>query len=195
MLKKMNLTTDSVFEVAHYIYTADPGIFDFIFGNTLRALTAISKLVRLDDNAFSHKHIYLYFDKGILLGCISMFHTTDIDSQREWHDLSSVLNSFGKIRVIGAYMILHRIVDIKYLDGIYIQTVAINATHRGDGHGSRMVQLALDTIRSRSNDAVYLDASLEKPHVKHFYEKLGFQGIGTRMALLGPDGVTRMKFQ
>ena len=193
MLKKMNLETDSVFEVAHYIYTADPSIFNFIFGNEMGALKAISKLVRLDNNAFSHHHIYLYYDEGKLLGCVSMFHTTRIDGYLEWRDLSSVLNLWGKVRLIFAYMMLHRIIDIKYLDAIYIQTVAINATHRGSGHGSRMVQSALETIRTSSNDPIYLDASLENPHVKRFYEHLGFTEIGTHTALLGGEGVTRMQ--
>lgn len=73
-----------------------------------------------------------------------------------------------------------------------IELVRIYAlgAYTGHGIGSALMQAALDEARGRGHDVIWLGVWQENPRAVAFYERWGFQKVGTHVFQLGSDPQT-----
>ncbi|MFC9918009.1 ribosomal protein S18-alanine N-acetyltransferase [Agromyces binzhouensis] len=70
-----------------------------------------------------------------------------------------------------------------------IQTIAVDASHRGAGLGRALMQALIDEARRRGAAELYLEVRADNSTARQLYASLGFIEIGLRRAYYQPDGV------
>lgn len=70
-----------------------------------------------------------------------------------------------------------------------IQTVAVDAGHRGVGIGALLVRRMLDEARAHRVDDVLLEVRADNPDAQRLYERHGFTSITVRPRYYQPDDV------
>ena len=70
-----------------------------------------------------------------------------------------------------------------------IQTIAVDAAHRGRGIGALLVGRMLDEARARRVDDVMLEVRADNPGAQRLYERHGFAAIAVRPRYYQPDDV------
>lgn len=70
-----------------------------------------------------------------------------------------------------------------------IQTIAVDAAHRGVGLGARLLQRLLDEAAARGVGEVLLEVRADNPVAQRLYERHGFASIAVRPRYYQPDDV------
>ncbi|WP_438854131.1 ribosomal protein S18-alanine N-acetyltransferase [Agromyces sp. M3QZ16-3] len=70
-----------------------------------------------------------------------------------------------------------------------IQTIAVDAAHRGAGLGRALMHALIDEARRRDAAEVFLEVRADNPTARALYDSLGFVEIGVRRGYYQPDGV------
>ena len=70
-----------------------------------------------------------------------------------------------------------------------VQTIAVNAAHRGRGIGALLVRRMLDEARAHRVDDVLLEVRADNPDAQRLYERHGFAPIAVRPRYYQPDDV------
>jgi ribosomal protein S18 acetylase RimI-like enzyme len=79
-----------------------------------------------------------------------------------------------------AFLILNNISPTKPLsDEVYIAVLVVDASMRGKGIGSLLMQSAFDIAQKNQCTAVVLDVANTNPDARRLYERLGFKLVRT----------------
>lgn len=70
-----------------------------------------------------------------------------------------------------------------------IQTIALDATHRGTGRGRALLRALLDEAAGRGAREVFLEVRADNPAAEGLYRSEGFEEIGRRPRYYQPDDV------
>ncbi|MCK2035936.1 ribosomal protein S18-alanine N-acetyltransferase [Microbacterium sp. SSW1-49] len=70
-----------------------------------------------------------------------------------------------------------------------IQTIALDAEHRGSGRGRALLRALLDAAAERGAREVFLEVRADNPTAEGLYLSEGFQEIGRRPHYYQPDDV------
>jgi ribosomal-protein-alanine N-acetyltransferase len=70
-----------------------------------------------------------------------------------------------------------------------IQTIAVDAAHRGAGLGRALMHALIAEARRRGAAELFLEVRADNPVAQGLYESLGFTAIGVRRGYYQPDGV------
>lgn len=70
-----------------------------------------------------------------------------------------------------------------------VQTIAVDAAHRGRGIGALLLTRLLDEARARRVDDVLLEVRADNPGAQRLYERHGFAAIAVRPRYYQPDDV------
>jgi ribosomal protein S18 acetylase RimI-like enzyme len=70
-----------------------------------------------------------------------------------------------------------------------IQTIALDADHRGAGRGRALLRALLDEAAERGAREVFLEVRADNPTAEGLYLSEGFQEIGRRAHYYQPDDV------
>lgn len=81
---------------------------------------------------------------------------------------------------------------LRALDGAAdadIQTIAVDAEHRGTGRGRALLRALLDAAEKRGAREVFLEVRADNPGAESLYRSEGFEEIGRRPRYYQPDDV------
>ena len=70
-----------------------------------------------------------------------------------------------------------------------VQTIAVDAAHRGAGIGRTLMHALIAEARRRGAAELFLEVRADNPVARSLYESLGFAAIGVRRGYYQPDGV------
>ncbi len=70
-----------------------------------------------------------------------------------------------------------------------IQTIALDAAHRGSGRGRALLRALLDAAEERGAREVFLEVRADNPSAEGLYRSEGFEEIGRRPRYYQPDDV------
>ncbi|MDX2025665.1 ribosomal protein S18-alanine N-acetyltransferase [Microcella sp.] len=70
-----------------------------------------------------------------------------------------------------------------------VQTIAVDAAHRGRGIGARLLDVLLTEAAARGADDVLLEVRADNPTAQRLYERHGFAAIAVRPRYYQPDDV------
>ena len=70
-----------------------------------------------------------------------------------------------------------------------IQTIALDAAHRGTGRGRALLRALLDDAAARGAREVFLEVRADNPGAEGLYRSEGFEEIGRRPRYYQPDDV------
>ncbi|WP_091230829.1 ribosomal protein S18-alanine N-acetyltransferase [Microbacterium sp. 3J1] len=70
-----------------------------------------------------------------------------------------------------------------------IQTIALDAVHRGSGRGRALLRALLDAAEERGAQEVFLEVRADNPSAEGLYLSEGFEEIGRRPRYYQPDDV------
>lgn len=173
MIRRVELT-DDLNRVAHLIYQTDGFIFPFLFGKPKKAENTLFKLVGMENNSFSYKNIYAYFDEDMINGIL--IETNPNQNQHEEKDFTSALNPFQLISLGFKQIVLFPILRHHH-QGRYIQNVAVDAPYRGQGIGRKLLEDAIERAKRDQIKTLELDVAVENKRAKKLYDNLGFNVV------------------
>lgn len=171
----MRLATD-LDVVANLIYDTDEYLFPFIFGPRSHGLPVLKRLIALENNSFSHRHIECIADGNELQAILIAYDHRTIDATAEDADYQSALPFFDRLLLVPKFWILQPILDKEDVTGVYIQNLCVAAAHRGKGLGSQLIR---HYIEMQPVD-VWLDVELSNAAALRFYARLGFQVVSRK---------------
>jgi len=70
-----------------------------------------------------------------------------------------------------------------------VQTIALDPSVRGAGHGRRMMLALLESAERRGANEIFLEVRADNPVARGLYESLGFEQIGVRPRYYQPGDV------
>lgn len=71
--------------------------------------------------------------------------------------------------------------------GLEVEQIYVHATHHGRGHGSRLIEHAIDTARAEGYPFIWLGVWENNRRAIAVYERLGFVPIGDHTFLFGSE--------
>lgn len=70
-----------------------------------------------------------------------------------------------------------------------VQTIAVAPSHRGGGHGRRLIEALIARAREQGVRELFLEVRADNPVARSLYESLSFAEIGVRPRYYQPDDV------
>lgn len=93
-------------------------------------------------------------------------------------DRSHCIRELGLLRGLLAFLILNNISPAKPLsDEVYIAVLVVDASMRGKGIGSLLMQAAFEIAQQDQCTAVVLDVANTNPDARRLYKRLGFKVV------------------
>ena len=93
---------------------------------------------------------------------------------------SHCIRELGLIRGLLAFLLLNNISLVKPLSNeVYIAVLVVDASMRGKGIGSLLMQAAFEIAQQNQCTAVVLDVANTNPDARRLYERLGFKLVRT----------------
>lgn len=172
MIRKLKKTDD--FEsVAAIVYQTDDFIFPYLFGKNEKAIKRIAKLVALEKNPFSYLRSYIdVTEQNVIRGILT-------EEQANNHNKANqdYMNAFSIPFLIGLFFkqaLFFPIFQHKFTTGTYIQTLTVDAKHRGKGIGSALLKNAIKRAQVNNNGPLFLDVAIKNKVALTLYQKHGF---------------------
>lgn len=169
-IRRMDLATD-LDAVAGLVYDTDAYLFPFLFGPRSHALPQLRKLIALEANSFSHRHIWCAGEPGAVQGILIGYDHRQFDKAAEEADYQRALALIDRWLLGPRLWVLRPFLDKSDVLGRYIQNVCVQPSFRGRGVGSGLIRHFLELGR----DDVWLDVELGNAEAIQLYQRLGFK--------------------
>lgn len=180
--------------IASIIYQADDFVFPFLFGNDKKGVNNIAKLVNLDSNSFSHKYIQTHTKNDEVLGIVNFYPPKEINKTLENKDFQQAFPHFQGILLGIKSLLFLRILNTSEIDGMYIQTLAVDKSSRGKGIGTKLLNNAIESAKENGYESIWLDVEIKNKRAKKLYKKFGFKEVSKKRIFPFVNlGVYRMK--
>lgn len=184
---------DESLQLARLVYETDK-IIPYLFGSSQKALLKIKALIERDDNVFSYKNILVYQGENcVIKGVLLLYAPQQRNKKRENVAYSQVFSLFELFKLWFKSIFLKAIEDKSEVDGLYIQNISVEASARGEGIGTKLINHAEELATQEGFTSLWLDVAFDNPKAKKLYEKQGFSEVSRHPILFSKSGFIRMK--
>jgi ribosomal protein S18 acetylase RimI-like enzyme len=143
---------------------------EWLFGSKQKAITVL-------EHSFDSELGVIAQLQGQLVGFVGLKYENRPFLKFE---RSHCIRELGLLRGLLAFLILNNISPTKPLsDEVYIAVLVVDASMRGKGIGSLLMQAAFDIAQKNQCTAVVLDVANTNPDARRLYERLGFKLVRT----------------
>lgn len=165
--------------VAELIYASAPEMFGLLFGRA--AVRSIQNGVVRSQNRFSHRYVQIAEAEGQIVGVATLIPATELHNSA---DDDSIFDFWTRLRRQIAYrLILDRVLEQNYPAGsFYIANLAVQASHRGQGIGTQLLQHCI--AQTAGADQLFISVDIHNPRAQKLYESLGFRVVQTKTITL-----------
>lgn len=184
---------DERLQLARLVYETD-NIISYLFGSPKVALLKIKALIERDDNVFSHKNILVYEDESQTIKGILLFYAPQQKNKnRENVAYSQVFSPLELLKLWFKSIFLKSIENKSEVDGLYIQNISVEASARGEGIGTKLINHTEEWASKQGFNSLWLDVAFDNPKAKRLYEKQGFFEVSKHHILFSKSGFFRMR--
>lgn len=158
--------------VARLIYQADPALMRFVFGEEDAAVPVIARLVAMEHNDYSGRHITCALDGGRIVGVIAGLTGAEREESKagSGKDWGKALGLRGMLRAVRYGPKLESVATTEIGDEeYYISALTVDERYRGKGVGSELIAGVL-----REHEVVVTDVNVDKDAAIRFYQRHGF---------------------
>jgi ribosomal protein S18 acetylase RimI-like enzyme len=156
---------------ARYLDEAFEGLFRLMLGR--RAADIVARAYTRPSHDFSYQHaIFAERDKaivGMATGYTAELHRRSLDQPLKQAAGSRVLQMIG-VRILCARL---RLLGTHADGDFYLQAIAVDGEHRGEGIGSALMDSMEEQARASGSTRLFLDASARNEGARRFYEGRG----------------------
>lgn len=192
MIRFVTLRDDTQI-LARLVYETD-NIITYLFGKSELALLKIKALIERDDNVFSYKNILVYEGEGQTIKGILLFYAPKQKNKKRENDAySQVFSSIELIKLWFKSIFLKSIENKSEIDGLYIQNISVEASDRGEGIGTKLINHTEEWASKQGFNSLWLDVAFDNPKAKKLYEKQGFSEVSKHHILFSNSGFFRMR--
>lgn len=177
MIRKMQ-KSDDVLKTAELIYETDDFIFPFLFGKKEKAIWKLSKLVSLENNAFSYNRILVDQEKDAIRGIL--IENSQKHNRLETRDFLKTFRFWSLVRLFLGQALLFPILSSQFRGGRYIQNLSVDPRFRGQGIGTALMKAEIARAEAEKATHLFLDVSKKNEGAFKLYKKLGFQIVKKR---------------
>lgn len=170
---RYDLKTDDLDRMAWLFYVTDPDIMGMFFGSEKQAVPLLKKLILLDYNHFSHKHILCARRNGEIVGILSGFDgkmnkVVERECGQEYFSSLGFLGALraGLVALFMQWLFKKTVSD----DEFYVNNLCVAPGSRSLGIGAAL----LDEI-FKKYDKVSLGVNVNNNRGLMFYERNGFK--------------------
>jgi ribosomal protein S18 acetylase RimI-like enzyme len=143
---------------------------EWLFGSKQKAITVL-------EHSFDSELGVAAQMQGQLVGFVGLKYENRPFLQFE---RSHCIRELGLLRGLLAWVLLNNISPAKPLsDEMYIAVLVVDASMRGKGIGSLLMQAAFEIAQQNQCTAVVLDVANTNPDARRLYERLGFKLVRT----------------
>lgn len=160
-------------KVANIIYSADPELNYYVFGDRKEAVPTIKKLLEMGDNLFSIPYLECAVYDDELVGIL-------ISSTVQ--DKVKIDRASGKafIKALGFWKFIRKFPNIIRMtkmvnsnldqDAYFLHFIAVDSPYQNQGWGSKMMEHLL-----KDHEKIYVDVNIHNLPAQKFYQKMGFK--------------------
>lgn len=178
--------------IANLVYETD-SIIPFVFGKKDKALPKIKTLIEREDNTFSYKNILVFESENqTIKGIILVYSPKHKNKEKENEVYSQVFSVLELIILWLKSLLLKSIENKSEIDGLYIQNISVDATARGEGIGTQLMNHVEKWAMQQGYTSLWLDVAFDNPNAKKLYERQGFFEVSKHKILFSNNGFFRM---
>lgn len=182
---------DDRMRLANLVYETD-NIIPFIFGKKDKALPQIKTLIEREDNSFSYRNILVFEDENkTIKGTLVAYLPQQKNRKKEQEDYSQVFSVLELIILWLKSLLLKSIENKSEIDGLYIQNISVDATARGEGIGTQLMNYIEKWAVQQGCTSLWLDVAFDNynaknsmkdkafpkyQNIKSFSQRMGFSG-------------------
>lgn len=168
---------DSVSEIAHLIYSADPFLYRDIFGNESDAAMVLSVLLKEEGNVFSMQNYYVVEEEGKIVGLAALYKNNP-----QWNE-QKIKNAFyhKNIPIPESFQSASSYFKETFnypRVGVNTCNVVVHEDYRMRGIGDYLVK---NLIRISGRSPLELNVLSENETAIRLYQKNGFVIVETFM--------------
>lgn len=184
---------DDRLRLANLVYETD-NIIPFIFGKKDKALPQIKTLIEREDNPFSFKNILVFESENhIIKGILLAYSPKQKNKEKENSAYSQVFSVLELIILWLKSLLLKSIENKSEIDGLYIQNISVDATARGEGIGTQLMNYIEKWAVQQGCTSLWLDVAFDNPKAKKLYERQGFSEVSKHKILFSKNGFFRIR--
>lgn len=168
-----DLKTDDLDRTAWLFYVTDPGIMRMFFGKERQAVPLLKKLILLDYNHFSHKHIICARRNGEIVGILAGFdgkvnRLVERECGQEYFRSLGLLKALraGLVALFMQWLFRKSVAD----DEFYVNNLCVAPGNRSSGIGAALLEEFF-----KKYDKVSLGVNVNNHRGLKFYERNGFR--------------------
>ena len=157
---------------AHYLDQAAEGFFRFMLGP--RAVDIIATVFTQPGHDLSYQYVTFVERDEVIVGMVSGY-----TAEQHHMSSSSILEKAAgryNIRFIiisALFSPLLRIIDTISDGDFYLQSIAVDKEHRGEGIGSTLIEFIENSARVAGSKRLSLDVSAKNENARNIYEHYG----------------------
>lgn len=184
---------DSINKIAHLIYDTSSELSRALFGNKIKAIPRIERLIKLENNLYSYKNILIAKEgndiKGILIG----YDVATINKKEMNNDFKKAMPFWARLRCLLLLNNSNHIMDFDGISGFYIQNLCVDSKSRGKRISHKLLANCIETNKEKSIDT-YLDLESTNDIALGLYKKLGFKIIREKNIKVAGVTLYRMRY-
>ncbi len=159
------------------IYSSGPPSFEYVFKNKKMDAQGFLRYAFVREGGeFSFQNHHSLYKDGKMVGIGTAFNAKEASGFTTADGLN-IFRFYGwkSFGVIKSGLQTERLIKLPEKDEIAIAHLGIATEFRGQGLGTKMIELLKETANKTANSYWVLDVSEENPKAKALYERLGFK--------------------
>jgi len=165
--------TDDLEKAAELFYESGSKMYELVFGDKATAITYLSKLIREENNIYSHKTCIVAFKNQQICGLVSSYNKDNINNAEMGKDFMKVLKFFNMMKLFISSRKIKELDDFSDVDGYYVQAVCVDEDYRKMGIASKLLEYCFN----KQKENLYLDVEADNYNAIALYNKYGFKKI------------------
>lgn len=157
---------------ARYLDQAAEGFFRFMLGR--RSVDILAEAFTQPEHDLSYQHVTFAECNKVIVGMVSGY-TAEQHHRSSDRPLVQAAGRFNLRLVVVSILFapLLRIIDTVEDDDFYLQAIAVDKEHRGEGVGTALMDLIEDQAVASGSARVSLDVSAKNEGARRLYEQRG----------------------